>query len=67
MREALGAAERTLDKRRKERTITKQRGRGEETKHERQHKKSDRREHDLVRVRVYGSLLANYAWELKKK
>ena len=30
-------------------------------------KKSDRREHDLVRVRVYGFLLVTYAWEPKKR
>ena len=54
VREALRAAERTLDKRRKERTITKQGGWGRKLSTSVSKKKSDRREHDLVRVRVCG-------------
>ena len=67
MREALRAAERTLDKRRKERTITKQGGWGKKLSTSVSKKKSDRREHDLVRVRVYEFLLAIRAWEPKKR
>ena len=67
VREALRAAERTLDKRRKERTITKQGGWGRKLSTSVSKKKSDRREHDLVRVRVYGLLLVTYAWEPKKR